>query len=371
MSELTPSTKTNTQKTLPRLSVTTLIAILIIFFVLFSFLSGLTMKFYASFVFLFYALIGRMWLAVVCLGVFQIILMIPFRIINLKISANINEFKDKTEKLINQKEQAFYVKQKIRRGNRSLLFYTIDFVVQLTAYISIGRLFLTDFYTTKLNPNLLFSFVPYPKYPIHDTIFKIPYIKPTTTTDLGISSVVIAWLAIMLFQFSVHTYRFMRTRSVQRSETFVAVKLPERIKKYLRVASRNSIILMILIWFILRSFPTGWQLNIFSGDISIPNRTFNTITAIVTFGTIIWFGAARIKRKVNLAITQQVNREIINQTQKDMFKETIKSATFVGLGAYFITNHIPSAFELSIFTFELIALISPFTLDRIILSSTI
>lgn len=59
----------------------------------------------------------------------------------------------------------------------------------------------------------------------------------------------------------------------------------------------------------------------------------------------------------------------MKQTEKDLFSDTIKVAAFVGLGAFFVTNQIPSAFELSIFTLEIISLTSPLTLDRIILSS--
>ena len=50
-----------------------------------------------------------------------------------------------------------------------------------------------------------------------------------------------------------------------------------------------------------------------------------------------------------------------------MFKDTLFSATLIGLGAFYITNHIPSAFELSIFTLEVISLAAPFTLDRLVL----
>jgi len=52
-----------------------------------------------------------------------------------------------------------------------------------------------------------------------------------------------------------------------------------------------------------------------------------------------------------------------------MFKDSLFTATLVGLGAFFITNQIPSAFELSIFTLEVISLLSPFTLDKAILGS--
>ena len=64
-----------------------------------------------------------------------------------------------------------------------------------------------------------------------------------------------------------------------------------------------------------------------------------------------------------------MSEEVIKRTEKDLFKESLQVASFVGLGAFFITNQIPSAFELSIFTLEMISLFSPLTLDRIILSS--
>ena len=129
--------------------------------------------------------------------------MIPLRIINLKISNHIDEFREKTAQLKNDQEQSFLIKKQVREGNRPLLFYLVNFVVQLTSYISIGRLFLTDFYSVRLNPKLLFSFVPYPSYPIQDIFFKIPYPIFTRTTDLGIGAFLIVCAVVILFQFAL------------------------------------------------------------------------------------------------------------------------------------------------------------------------
>jgi hypothetical protein len=52
-----------------------------------------------------------------------------------------------------------------------------------------------------------------------------------------------------------------------------------------------------------------------------------------------------------------------------MLADTLKAAALVGGGTFFITNRIPSAFELSIFTLETISFFSPLTLDRVILAS--
>ena len=111
----------------------------------------------------------------------------------------------------------------------------------------------------------------------------------------------------------------------------------------------------------------GIKTGIFTGDVSKPNKTLNTVTAIMTFLTLMWFGIQNIIRKGKLAKEKNIDEKTIDQTQRKMFSQSVFDSTLVGLGAFFITNHIPSAFELSIFTLEVISLISPFTLDKAIL----
>ena len=43
-----------------------------------------------------------------------------------------------------------------------------------------------------------------------------------------------------------------------------------------------------------------------------------------------------------------------------------KNAFILGAGAFFITNQIPSAFELSVATFEIIYMIYPYTFGRFV-----
>lgn len=352
----------------PLPSATTLLSLTIIILLAYAFFSGITKQFYASIVFLFYDLFKQMWISVVCLGIFQVLLMIPLRIINLIKSAHINEFKEKTEELKTENEQAYFVKESIRKGNRLILYYTVEFSIQLVSYLSIGRLFLTDFYSLPLESRWLYSFVPYPKYPIQGTFFKIPYPSFPVTKDLGNKTLLLVWLVIIAVQFLIFVLRSVYPRYKGIFEKEIA-KL-SGIKKFLKHFNSYLVVLFILSFILIKHFPQKIELAIFTGDISIPNKTFNTITAIVTFGTLVWFGANKIERKTKLARLQGIEETVVQKTQEDMFKETVKNAAFVGLGAYFITNHIPSAFELSIFTFELIALISPLTLDKIILRNS-
>jgi hypothetical protein len=194
----------------PRLS--TIIAIGIVVFLAYAFVSGLTKQFYASFVFLFYALTGQMWVSVVLLGVFQTLLLIPFRVINLLKSANLEEFRETINKMDAEREQSYFLKKSVKRGQRVALYYFVNFFVQTTSYISIGRLFLTDFYNERLKPELLYSFVPYPDYPIEGRMFKIPYVWFGETTDLGMRWVWIAWGVILGLQGVFFVIRSIRRK---------------------------------------------------------------------------------------------------------------------------------------------------------------
>jgi len=158
---------------LPTLS--TIISTLIIAFLIYAFVSGLSFQFYASFLFLFYGITKTMWVSVMLLGLFQTLLMIPFRIIRVVKTNNIKEFQRTVERLEDEEKQGFTLKTRFREGNVTFLFYAVDFVMQLVSYVSIGRLFLTDFYSRALNPAVLYDWVPYPAYPIRDIFFKIPY----------------------------------------------------------------------------------------------------------------------------------------------------------------------------------------------------
>jgi len=141
-----------------------------------------------------------------------------------------------------------------------------------------------------------------------------------------------------------------------------------RLKRLTSLSVGNLVLFLIVSWYLVRHFPVGWSFRIFSGDVSIPNRTLNTITAVATFFTLIWNNLPKIRKKISLAKAAGYDKEVIRRTEKELFQETLKVATVVGLGAFYITNLIPSAFELSIFTLEIISWTSPLTLDKLILS---
>jgi len=349
------------RKSLP--SFNTIVTAVILIFLIWAFFSKQTFRFYASFLFLFYSFTQSMWISVILLGIFQTLLLIPFRIINLTKSKHIRDFEAEVNRLQQRGEQSFLIKKNAKTGNRVFLYYIVDFFVQLTSYVSIGRLFLTDFYTSKLEPNLLYSFVNYPEYPLKDVWFKIPYPQIIETKDLGGHIILIVCLVI----FVISTLITISMRLIKKQSSINLDSAPEKLKSVLAFISGSSLLLMIISFFLFKNFPTQFALAVFSGDVSRPFPPLNTITALGTFFTILWLDIPTILKKTELAKAAGFDPQIVRHTQTQLFSDSLRSATVVGLGAYFITNHIPCAFELSIFTLEIISWFSPLTLDRLIL----
>jgi hypothetical protein len=359
----------------------------IVIFLVYAFFKGWTLNFYLNILFGFYALTKQVWVSVVLLGVTQTLLMIPFRTIRVMQSHNTRKFQEKINELKVDEQQIARVKKTFRQGNMIFLFYVVDFMVQITLFISIGRLFLTNFYANKIDPSVLLKLIPYPVYPLQGLWFKIPYPIVTRSKDFGLWMVFLVWILILLSHVFIYLAKRMKRKfevvsekkaqaeaekSEDSDEKVVAQSKPQlesqqKSKQTIGFLGSSTIILFILAYILVRKFPLAWEIRIFSGDVSIPNRTLNTVTAIATFLTVVWFGLQDILRQGKLAQEKGIARNIIDITQNEMFKTNLFNGILIGLGAFFITNLIPSAFELSIFTFELIAILSPFTLDKFIL----
>jgi hypothetical protein len=54
----------------------------------------------------------------------------------------------------------------------------------------------------------------------------------------------------------------------------------------------------LLSWVVIRHFPGGWELRIFSGDVAEVNVRFNLITSIVAFFLIIWVSLPKLSKRV-------------------------------------------------------------------------
>ncbi|AKM79611.1 MAG: hypothetical protein UX85_C0001G0229 [Candidatus Beckwithbacteria bacterium GW2011_GWB1_47_15] len=352
-------------------SINAVLAAAVVLLFLYLFVTGETTRFYASLLFGLYALLGQMWWAVVGLGVFQTILMVPFRVINLANARHVKEFKEKLKQAGVENNQQFVIRQRVRGGDVNLLFYLVNFFIQTISYVTIGWLFLTDFYSVKLDPGRLYDFIPYPNYPIQGTIYNLPYLRFAETVDLGIGWVLVAWAGAIIYKILVQKFAEFYRKRKQTTGEIDEGRVADSIKRFLRGSSGALTVIMVGSWFLLRNWPKKIAWALFSGDVSLVNYRFNLITALMTAFIIIWLNLPKIYKKVDLAREQGIAEAVIRKTQNELFRETLRSALVFGLGAFFITRQIPSAFELSIFTFEVISLISPLTLDRLILSKRV
>lgn len=344
------------------------LAVVLLVIVLFLFASGELYKFYASVVFFFYSITHTMWVSVILLGVFQTVILIPFRIFRLLDFKNIRDFQSETADIGDKAKQQDFLKSQFRQGSWTFTLYLLDFVVQLTTYMTIGRLFLTDFYSKRLNPNVLYSFVQYPDYPIQERFFRIPYPSVTKTLDFGFDAVIYMWLIILIAELAIAVVRGAK-RTKTREGMGEAILQSSKSKLSGKYLIAYGVILYTVSYILMRNFPIGWKLRIFSGDVAFQNNTFNTVTALATFFTLLYFGVNDILRKGKIASEMGIPDRVVDTTQIKLFRDSFFNAALIGAGAYFITNQIPCAFELSIFTLEVISLFSPLTLDRWILKA--
>lgn len=334
-----------------------------IVFLFWVFFSSYMYRFYASLLFGIYHLTNSIWISVILLGVSQTLLLIPLRAMRVLHLGDISQFKHRVDQIESDEKQQSILKQSFFQGNRTFLFYVFDFVVQLTTFITIGRLFLTDFYQNKISPSILFSFIPYPEYPIKDKIFKIPYPRITQTIDYGLENALLVTGILIIIYLFFHALKYL-IKTISQKES--AQRSSQSINP---ITSGFYFVIVIFVWYLVRNFPTQVKFALFTGDVSIPNKTLNFITALASFGIIFWLGYNRIKQKGKKAAQSNIPSDVVDEIQQKMFNQLIKQAGLVGLGAYLITNQIPSAFELSIFSLEIITFFSPLTLDKLILKT--
>ena len=59
----------------------------------------------------------------------------------------------------------------------------------------------------------------------------------------------------------------------------------------------------------------------------------------------------------------------IKKVSQDSLHQSFRNAVFLGIGAFLVTNQIPCAFELSVATFEVIYILSPYTFDKFLVGA--
>lgn len=348
----------NTRRYMPVVSfLLTLFTILIFIW----FFRGGSFRLYASVFFSWYALTGQIWMSVLLVGLTQSITFLPMRFIGLKFADDQEKIEEELEKAKSD-EQYFLFTEKVRRGNITIIYFIFNFIVNCIAFFSAGRIFLIDFYQNKLDPSLLYSFVPYPSYPLQGTDFKFPFLKVTETYALSWERIFYFWMIVIaVFVIPRLIWRIVKFL-FWKNEKILSFRI--RYNRLLIAIAGATGTIFLLATFLMRHFPTAFQGITLSIDLTRQNTGFNLFTAIITFITVLHAGYTRNKITTTKALANGIKEDIIAVVSRENMRESFRNAFMLGLGAFFVTNQIPSAFELSVATFEFIYILSPLTFDR-------
>ncbi len=339
---------------------------LVIFLVVIAvwFFKGGSFRLYASAFFSLYYLTGQIWVSVLLIGICQNIVLLPMRFIGMRLSQSFKDFEEEIEKSSNNDAYLVFT-DKVKKGDWGILFYILNFIVNAIAFFSAGRIFLIDFYTQKLDPALLYKWVPYPDYPLVGTIFKLPFFKITETISVDWKTILFIWLGISLF-FAVLKLLWRIFRAfLTNNKKILALRI--NYNRLLLQSGGFSGTVLILSIILLRNFPVKFENWLLLADLSRQNTTMNFITAVGTFLTTVHAGYTGHNIDKEIAKKRGVDEIKLDKVFKDKMKGTFRNALFLGLGAFLITNQIPCAFELSVATFEALYMLSPYTFDKILI----
>lgn len=346
---------------------TTVLLIFLIFISVWFFRGG-SFRLYASIFFLIYSVTRQIWISVILMGIIQNVVFLPLRIIGNRFQKPLKDFEDELEKTTSSEDQYFFVSDKnklaasLQKGSLPIVFYIFNFFVNAIAFFSAGRIFLIDFYSDPLKlhkMHLLYDFVPYPDYPLKGINLNIPLFKITQTT--AVSWGTIFWV-VLVFIFITTGLRLLWrfTRFIfKRSQKILQARIQYN-RLLLKIGGFSGVGAIILI-FILRHIPSAVEWFVFVANLSRQNTPMNFVTAIGTFIVTIHAGYKTNSDVAKEALSQKIPKNIINKVFREKMRQSFKNAVILGLGAFFITNNIPSAFELSVTTFEIMYMIYPYT----------
>ncbi len=351
----------NSRKWMPFATTLLLISLIALFI---WFFRGGSFRLYASIFFGFYHLTRRVWVSVILIGITQNIVFIPLRFISLKLSTSLKDFEDELKKIKSEKDQYFLFNKEVKAGNLSVIFYILNFILNALAFFSAGRIFLIDFYTTKLNPNLLYSSIPYPQYPLKGTDFNFPFFKIAHTIALPWSTIFYIWLGLLgLFVVPRLLWRLTKFL-LSKNKKLLSFRINYN-RLILKIGGYSGTVFLISL-FLLRHLPDKFQSLTLVADLTRPNRGMNIITAIGTFLTALHAGYTRHRLAVKQARQNNIPQKIISRVFRLRMRQSLKNALFLGIGAYLVTSQIPSAFELSVATFEVLYILSPYSFDLLL-----
>ncbi len=348
-----------------------LVTIILLFFLIYLFiwfLRGGSFRLYTSIFFSIYFVTHQIWLSVILIGVIQNIIFMPLRLVGNVLKKPLDDFEEELEKT-EDKQQLLVFSKKVKEGNTAIVFYIFNFFVNAIAFFSAARIFLIDFYNLPLDrQKFLYSWVPYPEYPLQGTIFKFPFFKVTDTTALPWNTIFIIVGSFFLLTLILRlVWRFVRF-IFKKNQKILYARI--RYNRFLLFIGGFSGVLVLGLVLLFRNIPTAFQGLLLRVDLTRPNPPMNFITAVGTFLTTLHAGYKNHSYAVNQAKLAGIDPQIVKKVFGEKMRNSFKNALILGAGAFFITNQIPSAFELSVVTFEVMHMIYPYTLGRLLTLGT-
>ncbi|MDD4938116.1 MAG: hypothetical protein PHX34_03865 [Candidatus Shapirobacteria bacterium] len=345
--------------------ITTFLLIFLIFLFVW-FLRGGSFRLYASLFFCIYSITNQIWISVILMGILQNIIFLPLRLIGNVFNQSLKNFEDELDKT-DEKEQSLVFTKSIKEGSLPIVFYIFNFFVNAIAFFSAGRIFLIDFYSDPLKlqkMNLLYKFVPYPNYPLKGIDLHVPLFKITQTFALPWPNIfMIIGITILFFIALRLLWRIFRI-FLRNNKKILFARI--RYNRLLLAIGGFGGVGILILMFVLRHIPNAFQGFVFIANLSRQNTPMNFTTAVGTFIVTIHAGYKNNSAASQKAKLANISPEIIKKVFKTQMRQSTKNAFILGLGAFFITNNIPSAFELSVTTFEIMYMIYPYTFGRLL-----
>lgn len=348
-----------------------LVTIILLFFLIYLFvwfLRGGSYRLYTSIFFSIYFVTHQIWLSVILIGVFQNIIFMPLRLIGNILKKPLEDFEEELDKT-EDKQQLLVFSKKVKEGNTAIVFYIFNFFVNAIAFFSAARIFLVDFYNYPLDrQKFLYSWVPYPKYPLNGTIFKFPFFKVTNTTALPWNTIFIIVGSFLLLTIVLRLIWRLVRFLFKKNQKILYARI--RYNRFLLFIGGFSGVFVLGLVLLLRNIPTAFQGLLLRVDLTRPNPPMNFVTAVGTFLTTLHAGYKNHSFASKQAKLAGIDPKVVNKVFLGKMQNSFKNALILGAGAFFITNQIPSAFELSVVTFEIMYMIYPYTLGRLLTLGT-
>jgi hypothetical protein len=338
-------------------TITILVVVLVWFF------RGGSFMLYASLFFGLYNITQLSWLSIILVSVVQNIFFLPFRLLYERFYRDLKEFEREIEKT-KADEQYFLLNTKIRQGDKSVLFYILNFVLLFIAFISAGRVFLLEFYRTPIAAHWLYKFIPYPEYPLKGVIFHFPFFKITSTMAVSWSTIgLVVGIVVLILVAMRLLWRVVRP-VLTNNKKLLQIRI--NYNKTLYWISGFTGILMVGVIILLRHWPTGIAPMMLSADLSKQNTVFNLITAIATALATIYSTVQHKNENASFARKSGIPEEVIEKVGQEKMKEGLRNAFLLGVFAFFATRLMPCSHDLSVMAFEALYVLSPVTFDLLI-----